>query len=88
VELDLSAKTSLPYLNKHPQNNQQEPKDPHQTLDPDHQKLLKCLAYEPASIDELVNRSKFKAAEIASMLLIMELEGIVVSQNGRYTCVN
>ncbi len=56
-------------------------------LDPDHQKLLKCLNYEPASIDELVNRSTFKAAEIASMLLILELEGAVVSKDGLYTQV-
>ncbi len=54
-------------------------------LDPDHQKLLKCLAYEPASIDELVYRSQFTAAEVASMLLIMELEGRIVCQGGRYT---
>jgi DNA processing protein len=62
-------------------------KDRHNTLDPDHQKLLKCLAYEPTSIDELVNRSEFSAAEVASMLLILELEGIIVCQNGRYTCI-
>jgi DNA processing protein len=64
------------------------PKDSLQTLDPDHQKLLKCLAYEPASIDELVNRSNFTAAEVASMLLILELEGIIVCQDGHYTCVS
>lgn len=64
------------------------PNDPHQALDPDHQKLLKCLAYEPASIDELVLRSHFSAAEVASMLLILELEGIIVCQDGRYTCVH
>ena len=62
-------------------------KHPHQALDPDHQKLLKCLAYEPASIDELVLRSQFSAAEVASMLLILELEGIIVCQDGRYTCI-
>ncbi len=58
------------------------------TLDLDHQKLLKCLDYEPASIDELVNRSPFNAAEIASMLLIMELEGTIISQDGRYSCTH
>jgi DNA processing protein len=63
-------------------------KDLRQTLDPDHQKLLKCLAYEPASIDELVSSSNFTAAEVASMLLIMELQGIVVCQDGHYTCVS
>ncbi len=57
------------------------------TLDPDHQKLLKCLAYEPVPIDELVNRSGFAASEVASMLLILELEGCVVSESGLYTRV-
>ena len=56
-----------------------------QTLDPDHQKLLKCLQYEAIAIDELVNCSGFSAAEVASMLLIMELEGSVVNEGGRYT---
>ncbi len=63
------------------------PKDAHKTLDPDHQKLLKCLAYEPVPIDELVNRSGFAASEVASMLLILELEGCVVSESGLYTRV-
>ena len=58
-----------------------------QILDPDHQKLLKCLAYEPMPMDELVNRSGFAAAEVASMLLILELEGCVVSESGLYTRV-
>ncbi|MCW8831465.1 MAG: DNA-processing protein DprA [Gammaproteobacteria bacterium] len=56
-----------------------------QKLDPDHQKLLKCLQYEATAIDELVNCSGFSAAEVASMLLIMELEGSVVNEGGRYT---
>jgi len=75
------------YPIKTEENTSENPKQAHNTLDPDHQKLLKCLAYEPASIDELVVRSRFSAAEVASMLLILELEGIIVSQNGRYTCV-
>ena len=58
-----------------------------QVLDPDHKKLLKCLAYEPMPIDELVNRSGFTASEVASMLLILELEGCVVSESGLYTRV-
>jgi DNA processing protein len=56
-----------------------------QALDPDHEKLLKCLEYEPMPIDELVNRSGFTASEVASMLLILELEGCVVSESGLYT---
>jgi len=76
------------YPQKSEKNTQENLKDSHQALDPDHQKLLKCLAYEPASIDELVHSSRFKAAEVASMLLIMELEGIIVCQDGHYTRVS
>ena len=69
-------------------NTRENTKDSQLALDLDHQKLLKCLAYEPTSIDELVIRSQFNAAEVASMLLILELEGVVVCQNGRYTNVS
>jgi len=86
-ELCIQLKEASVYPKKHEQDIQEKPKDPHQALDPDHQKLLKCLAYEPASIDELVLRSDFSAAEVASMSLILELEGIIVCQDGRYTCV-
>ena len=86
-ELRLPATESTPYPIKTAADIHENPQDSHKTLDPDHQKLLKCLAYEPAGIDELVVSSGFKAAEIASMLLIMELEGIIVCQDGRYTCI-
>ena len=69
------------------QASQQAENQSSQTLDPDHQKLLKCLAYEPVPIDELVDRSGFAASEVASMLLILELEGCVVSESGLYTRV-
>jgi len=54
-------------------------------LDPDHKKLLKCLDYEPRAIDSIVTCSGFSAAEVASMLLILELEGSIICKNGRYT---
>jgi len=54
-------------------------------LDPAYQSLLKHMEFEPAGIDQLVERSNFKASEIASMLLILELQGRVVSQNGLYS---
>ena len=84
-ELCIPCQQTTSYPKKPDKNIQENRKDTYQALDPDHQKLLKCLAYEPASIDELVLHSHFTAAEIASMLLIMELEGIIVCQNGRYT---
>ncbi|TNF36351.1 MAG: DNA-protecting protein DprA [Gammaproteobacteria bacterium] len=55
------------------------------TLDPAYENLLNCMEYEPASIDDLVERSKLNAAEIASMLLILELQGYVISEHGRYS---
>ncbi|VAW50937.1 Rossmann fold nucleotide-binding protein Smf possibly involved in DNA uptake [hydrothermal vent metagenome] len=87
-ELRLPAKQNSPYPIKTNENIHENQKNSHKTLDPDHQKLLKCLAYEPASIDELVISSNFSAAEIASMLLILELEGIIACQNGRYSYLN
>jgi len=86
-ELHLPAAKNTLYPIKTATNIHENPEDSHKALDPDHQKLLKCLAYEPTSIDELVGISGFKAAEIASMLLIMELEGIIVCQDGCYTCI-
>lgn len=65
-------------------NSEQDVEYTDRTLDRDHQKLLKCLQFEPAAIDELVECSGFTAAEIASMLLILELNGDVVCDAGRY----
>jgi DNA processing protein len=58
------------------------------SLDPEYQRLLDSMEYEPASIDELINRSQLAAGEIASMLLILELQGQVVSQNGQYSRID
>ncbi len=87
-ELPISVSQSQEYPQKPELNIQENLNDSPQALDPDHQKLLKCLAYEPTSIDELVLSSNFTAAEVASMLLILELEGVIVGQDGRYSCVN
>ena len=56
-------------------------------LDPDYQKLIKCLTNEPASIDELVSQCQISAAQVASMLLILELEGKIVGENGLYSSI-
>jgi len=55
-------------------------------LDSSYQSLLKHMEFDAVSIDELVERSSLNVSEIASMLLILELQGQVVSQNGLYTC--
>ena len=40
-----------------------------------HEILLDALGFEPAGVDLLVERTGLRADEVASMLLILELEG-------------
>ncbi|KEZ99042.1 DNA processing protein DprA [Xanthomonas vasicola pv. vasculorum NCPPB 895] len=53
--------------------------------DPDYQRLWQALGHDPTSMDSLVQRTGLTAAALSSMLLIMELEGDVVTEHGRYT---
>jgi DNA processing protein len=52
--------------------------------DPDYQRLLGALDAEPAALDELVERTGLPAAALSSMLLVLELDGAVTAENGRY----
>jgi DNA processing protein len=51
-------------------------------LDKDYEILLDALGFEPAGVDCLVARSGLRADEVASMLLILELEGRIESYPG------
>jgi DNA processing protein len=54
------------------------PRGPHPVLD--------HLSHDPATVDDLVRRSGLTAATVSSMLLALELEGLVVSApGGRYS---
>ncbi|PPT95424.1 DNA-processing protein DprA [Xanthomonas arboricola] len=53
--------------------------------DPDYQRLWQALGHDPTPMDSLVQRTGLTAAALSSMLLIMELEGDVVAEHGRYT---
>jgi DNA processing protein len=54
-------------------------------LDKEYKILLDALGFEPGSIDSLVERSGLASQAVASMLLILELEGAVGLQpDGRY----
>jgi DNA processing protein len=56
-----------------------------QTLDKDYKILLDAMGFEPASLDLLVDRTGLPTQSVASMLLILELEGAVGFQaGGRY----
>jgi DNA processing protein len=54
-------------------------------LDKEYEMLLDALGFEPATIDRLVVRTTLPSESIASMLLILELEGRVAAlPGGRY----
>jgi DNA processing protein len=53
--------------------------------DPEYRRLLDALGHDPLSQDELIRRTGLSAESIASMLLLLELEGYVSSlPGGRY----
>lgn len=55
-------------------------------LDKEYKILLDALAFEPASIDSLIERTGMNSESIASMLLILELGGHVAPHpGGRYS---
>lgn len=49
-----------------------------------HDLLWQHLGHDPSTIDELLLRTGLTAAELSSMLLLMELEGRVVVEHGQY----
>jgi DNA processing protein len=53
-------------------------------LQPDYQKLWDALGFDPTGMDQLVSRTGLTAAELSSMLLVMELDGRVAVEHGRY----
>jgi DNA processing protein len=55
-------------------------------LDKDYEILLDALGFEPVSIDRLVERTEFPAETVASMLLILELKGLVEASAGGTYC--
>jgi len=53
--------------------------------DPEYNRLLGALDHAPVSLDELADRSRLPVAALSSMLLVLELEGVVsAASGGRY----
>jgi DNA processing protein len=52
--------------------------------DHDYQNLWQALGHDPTGMDQLVARTGLTPAEVSSMLLLMELDGRVTAQHGRY----
>jgi DNA processing protein len=51
-------------------------------LDPQYEELLEVMGWDPISIDTLVTRSGLTTDEVSSMLLILELQGLVAPLAG------
>ena len=50
--------------------------------DPDYARLLGAIDHAPAALDEIAARSGLSAAALSSMLLVLELDGVVVAATG------
>jgi DNA processing protein len=58
-------------------------------LDDDYNILLENMAYDPISIDKLIECTGLTVDAVSSMLLILELQGLVLScPGGFYVRVN
>lgn len=53
--------------------------------DPDYQRLWQALGHDPTPMDSLIERTGLTPAALSSMLLLMELDGKVAVERGRYT---
>jgi DNA processing protein len=65
-----------------PVANANEPTGGVPRLDKDYEMLLDALGFEPATIDDLVDRTGLAAGSVASMMLILELDGRVEARPG------
>ncbi len=61
---------------------QETPRQGSLRLDKDYEMLLDALGFEPSTIDALVERTGLAAGAVASMMLILELEGRVETRPG------
>lgn len=62
-----------------------EPVDVVATDDPAHHRLWRALGHDPSTMDQLTERTGLTAAALSSMLLVMELQGRVAVEHGRYS---
>ncbi|MFD0738786.1 DNA-processing protein DprA [Lysobacter koreensis] len=52
--------------------------------DPDYKNLWAALGHDPTGMDQLAQRTGLTPANLSSMLLLMELDGRVAMEHGRY----
>lgn len=59
-----------------------------QQTDDEYRAIMRFLSHSPQTLDELIEMSGLTAETVSSMLLIMEVQGIVSSSGGQYTKIN
>jgi DNA processing protein len=81
---DVLSQLRIPFSNEQLTTPSTAPETP-RGLDKEYEMLLDALGFEPATIDVLVARTHLPGESVASMLLILELEGRVAAlPGGRY----
>ncbi len=55
-------------------------------LDPDYQKVLKSVGFEPTPVDIVVERSGLTTDSVCSMLLVLELQGLIATTSSGHYC--
>jgi DNA processing protein len=82
--LDVVSELQIPLLGQWVSHSARNAQDS-PALDKEYEMLLDALGFEPATLDVLVARTGLPGAALASMLLILELEGRVAAlPGGRY----
>jgi len=71
-------------LKEKPQQNSELSREKSKKTNTQQQKLLDCMDFEPVSIDMLVQRSRLTPEAISSMLVELELNGLIASSGGLY----
>ena len=56
----------------------------YKALDPEYESVLRCLGFEPTSVDVVVDRSSLPAETVSSILLVLELQDYVEAHTGGY----
>jgi len=67
-----------------PRHSHGQPSTQDNPADADHHRLWQALGEDPTDMDQLVARTGLTPARLSSILLLMELEGRVEAQHGRY----
>ena len=81
---DVLSELQIP-LPKQGVRSSMRPRPTEVAMDKGYEMLLDALGFEPATLDELIERTGLSSESVASMLLILELDGCVAAlPGGRY----